>query len=77
MNVIRKKHLSRRALIRGGGVALSLPLLEAMIPAATAWAKSGAKPKPWPRGSWPPAAAGTVRPRPPGSGRGGTDASSG
>ncbi len=69
MNVIRKKHLSRRALIRGGGVALSLPLLEAMIPAATAWAKSGAKPKPRfaafyiPHGAtmakWTPAKTGT------------------
>ena len=46
MNVITRKHLSRRALIRGSGVALALPLLESMIPAATALAKTAAVPKP-------------------------------
>ena len=46
MNVIRKTHLSRRALIRGAGVALSLPLLDSMIPAATALAKTAGTPKP-------------------------------
>jgi hypothetical protein len=47
MHVIRKIHLSRRALLRGaGGVAVALPLLEAMIPAATALAKTAGKPKP-------------------------------
>lgn len=46
MNVIRKRRLSRRALLRGAGVAISLPLLDAMIPAATAWAKTEAKRKP-------------------------------
>jgi hypothetical protein len=41
---ISKKHLSRRALLRGAGTALSLPLLDAMIPAGTAFAQSGAVP---------------------------------
>ena len=40
MRYLTKKHLSRRALLRGAGVAVALPLLESMIPAATrrAWA---------------------------------------
>ena len=46
MNVITKKHLSRRALIRGSGVAIALPLLESMIPASTALAKTAGVPKP-------------------------------
>src|SRR5215218_9421821 len=32
-NVVLKHHLSRRALLRGTGVALTLPWLEAMVPA--------------------------------------------
>lgn len=36
MYFLTKKHLSRRTLLRGAGAALSLPLLESMIPAATA-----------------------------------------
>jgi hypothetical protein len=43
---ITKKHLSRRTLLRGVGVALSLPLLESMIPAQTPLAKTAAKPLP-------------------------------
>jgi Protein of unknown function (DUF1552) len=39
---ISKKHLSRRAVLRGAGVAISLPLLDAMIPAATALAQTAA-----------------------------------
>jgi hypothetical protein len=42
---LTKKHLSRRALLRGGGVALALPFLDAMVPAATALAKTAAAPK--------------------------------
>jgi hypothetical protein len=42
---IAKKHLSRRTLLRGAGVALSLPLLDAMIPAATAQSLTAAAPK--------------------------------
>ena len=36
---ITKKHLSRRTILRGGGSILALPLLDAMIPAATALSK--------------------------------------
>ncbi|MGH8229906.1 MAG: DUF1552 domain-containing protein, partial [Steroidobacteraceae bacterium] len=42
---ITKKHLSRRATLKGMGVALGLPLLDAMIPAGTALAKTAAAPK--------------------------------
>jgi len=41
---LTRKHLSRRALLRGAGVAVGLPLLDAMIPAATALAKTAAQP---------------------------------
>jgi hypothetical protein len=43
MNFITRKSLSRRALLRGVGAAISLPLLDAMIPAATAQSKTPAK----------------------------------
>lgn len=43
---ISKKHLNRRQLLRGAGVAVSLPLLDAMLPALTAQAQSAAKIKP-------------------------------
>src|SRR6187431_2079090 len=43
---ITKKHISRRTVLRGAGAALSLPLLEAMVPAATALAQTAAAPKP-------------------------------
>jgi hypothetical protein len=39
---ITKKHLSRRAVLRGGGAVIGLPLLSAMVPAATALAKTAA-----------------------------------
>jgi hypothetical protein len=39
---ITQKHMSRRAVLKGVGVTMALPLLEAMIPARTAWAKTGA-----------------------------------
>jgi hypothetical protein len=42
---LRKKHLSRRAMLRGGAVALGLPFLDAMVPAATALAQTAAAPK--------------------------------
>ena len=45
MNILRKIHLSRRRLLRGGGAALALPLLESMFPAATAWSQTPAAPK--------------------------------
>src|SRR5690606_34416582 len=42
---LTKKHLSRRTVLRGGAVALGLPLLDAMIPAGTALAQTAATPK--------------------------------
>jgi Protein of unknown function (DUF1552) len=46
MTFITRKYLSRRTVLRGAGVALALPLLDAMIPAATALADTAAAPKP-------------------------------
>jgi hypothetical protein len=43
---ITKKHMSRRTVLKGAGVTLALPLLEAMVPAATALAQTAANPKP-------------------------------
>jgi len=43
---ITKKAIPRRAFLSGAGAALALPLLDAMIPAATALAKTPAKPVP-------------------------------
>jgi len=43
---ITKKHLPRRTFLKGAGVTLALPLLEAMIPAGTALAQTAAQPKP-------------------------------
>ena len=40
MNFITGKHLSRRALLRGAGIAMGLPLLHAMVPAGRVFAKS-------------------------------------
>lgn len=37
-----KKHLSRRAVLKGVGATVALPLLDAMSPAATAWARTAA-----------------------------------
>jgi hypothetical protein len=42
---LTKKFLSRRTFLRGSGVALGLPFLDAMVPAATAWAQTAAAPK--------------------------------
>jgi hypothetical protein len=42
---ITKKHISRRAVLKGAGVALGLPFLDAMVPAATALAQTAAAPK--------------------------------
>jgi len=39
---LTKKHLSRRTVLRGAGAAIALPLLDAMIPAHTALAKTSA-----------------------------------
>jgi len=43
---ITRKHLPRRTFLKGAGVTLALPLLEAMIPASTALAQTAAKPAP-------------------------------
>ncbi len=44
MNYLTGKHLSRRKLIRGAGVALGLPLLESMVPAGMASAAQSGSP---------------------------------
>ena len=68
MHFITKKHLSRRTVLRGMGVSIALPLLDAMIPARTALANTAAAPNPrmgfiyFPHGAimsrWAPAATG-------------------
>lgn len=42
---ITRKHISRRTVLRGAGVGLALPLLDAMIPAGTALAATAAAPR--------------------------------
>lgn len=42
--MITKKHLPRRTFLRGMGTAIALPLLDGMIPAMSAIAKTAAKP---------------------------------
>jgi hypothetical protein len=65
---ITKKHLSRRTVLKGAGVAVALPLLDAMIPAASALGATAAARRPrlgfvyFPHGAimeqWTPAAEG-------------------
>jgi len=43
---LTRKHLSRRTALKGVGAAIGLPLLDAMIPAATALAQTAAAPSP-------------------------------
>jgi hypothetical protein len=43
MSFITKKHLSRRTFLHGVGVTLALPLLESMVPAATALGQTVAR----------------------------------
>jgi hypothetical protein len=38
--ILTKKHISRRTVLRGMGVTMALPFLEAMVPARTALAKA-------------------------------------
>ena len=45
MSMIFKKHLTRRTFLRGMGVTMSLPLLDAMVPASTALAQTAARPQ--------------------------------
>jgi hypothetical protein len=69
MSFITKAHLSRRTFLQGVGVTLSLPLLDSMIPAATALAQTPARPRTrlgciyFPHGAimpkWTPATEGT------------------
>jgi hypothetical protein len=42
---VTKKHLPRRTFLRGMGVTMALPLLDAMIPARTLLAQTAAQPK--------------------------------
>jgi hypothetical protein len=39
---LTQKHISRRTMLRGMGVTMALPLLDAMVPARTAWARTAA-----------------------------------
>lgn len=43
---LTKKHISRRTVLKGAGVSIALPLLDAMIPAGTAFANTPAVVKP-------------------------------
>jgi len=45
MEFLTKKHISRRTMLRGLGVTLALPVLDAMTPAATAFARTAAASK--------------------------------
>jgi hypothetical protein len=40
---LTQKHLSRRTMLKGMGVTMALPLLDAMVPAGTAWASAPKK----------------------------------
>ncbi len=40
--ILTKKHMSRRTMLRGVGATMALPLLESMVPAGTAYAKTTA-----------------------------------
>lgn len=44
--ILTKKALPRRTFLRGAGASLSLPLLDAMVPAMTAQAATPARPRP-------------------------------
>lgn len=46
MTYLTQKAIPRRTLLKSAGAALALPLLDAMVPAATALAKTPAKPTP-------------------------------
>jgi hypothetical protein len=46
VSYLTKRHLSRRTVLRGMGVGVALPLLDAMVPAGTAWARTAAKAPP-------------------------------
>ena len=43
---ITKKHISRRTVLKGMGVTVALPFLDAMVPARSAWAKAARRQDP-------------------------------
>jgi hypothetical protein len=45
MSFITKRQIPRRTFLRGAGITVALPLLDAMVPAATALAQTAAAPK--------------------------------
>lgn len=49
-----KKHIPRRTFLRGVGVTVAMPLLDAMVPASTAIARTAARPVPRFVGIWHP-----------------------
>ena len=51
---ITKKHIPRRTFLRGVGVTVAVPLLDAMVPAHTALARTAASPVPRFAGIWHP-----------------------
>ena len=51
---ITKKHVHRRTFLRGVGATVALPLLDAMVPAGTALARTAAAPVPRFCGIWHP-----------------------
>ena len=51
---ITKKHIARRTFLRGVGVTVAVPLLDAMVPAHTALAGTAASPVPRFVGIWHP-----------------------
>ena len=67
--IITKKALPRRTFLRGLQATLALPLLDAMIPAATALARTPAKPVPRLGYVFIPMGCDPARWTPPGPGR--------
>lgn len=67
--IVTKKALNRRTLLRGAGAAIALPLLDAMVPAMTAWAKTPAKPAPRLGFVYMPMGCDITRWTPPGEGK--------
>ena len=51
---ITKKHIPRRTFLRGVGVTVAVPLLDAMVPASTALGSTAARPVPRFVGVWHP-----------------------
>ena len=54
MTFITKRHMARRTFLKGAGVTVALPLLEAMLPAQTPQAATAANPTPRFIGIWHP-----------------------